>query len=146
MTQEENESTEKDNGSGEDRGGAGDNFDPQGAAGFGSPLKGGKMGPMLKKIGPLLQSKEIFFSMIDDMYLPHIEETLDKYLYGKYLEHRAKYLYSYYEHLMRAGFNQKMAENLVEIQAKKEPLLKALVGTLPEIIKAGKAKKKRRRG
>jgi len=94
---------------------------------------GGKIGGMMSKVGPMLENKEMFFSMIDNIFLPHLEETLDKYFYGKYLEHRAKFFYSYYTHLKEAGFDEAMAKDIVKIMAQKESVLKDIVQLVPQM-------------
>ena len=103
-------------------------------SGFGQSPPGGKFASLMSKMGPLLKNKEMFFSILDNAIIPQMDEVLDKYLYGEYQHHKAKFLFSYYESLTKAGFTQEMAEKLVEIQAQKDSTIKILFEALPDII------------
>ena len=105
-----------------------------GDTGFGQGPTGGKFSSLLSKMGPLLRNKEMFFSILDNAIIPQVDEVLDKYLYGEYQRHKAKFLFSYYTSLTEAGFSQEMAEKLVEIQAEKDSAIKLLFEALPDII------------
>jgi len=101
---------------------------------FGQDPPGGKFGSIMSKMGPLLKNKEMFFSILDNAIIPQVDEVLDKYLYGEYQRHKAKFLFSYYSSLTEAGFSQEMAEKLVEIQAEKDSAIRTLLEVLPDII------------
>ena len=101
---------------------------------FGQGSPGGKFASIMSKMGPLLKNKEMFFSILDNAIIPQVDEVLDKYLYGEYQRHKAKFLFSYYTSLAEAGFSQEMAEKLVEIQARKDSMVKLLFEALPDII------------
>jgi len=94
----------------------------------------GKLGSFMSKMGPILQNKEMIFAVIDNAVLPPVNDILDKYLYGEYMKHKAKYLFSYYKSLTEAGFSGEMAEKLVTIQAEKDSVAKVMMEILPELI------------
>jgi len=102
--------------------------------GFGQGPQGGKLGSFMSKMGPILQNKDMFFSIIDNAVLPQVDEILDKYLYDEYLKHKAKYLYCYYTKLTEAGFSEDMAMKLVEMQSTKDSAFKILLEVLPDMI------------
>lgn len=103
-------------------------------SGFGSGPQTGKLGSFMSKMGPILQNKEMFFSIIDNAVLPQVDEILEKYLYDEYLKHKAKYLYSYYTNLTTVGFSEDMAMKLVEIQSTKDSAFKILLEVMPDMI------------
>lgn len=101
---------------------------------FDSAHRPGKFDSFMSKMGPFLQNKEMFFTVIDNAILPLLDDVLDKYLYGEYMKHKAKYLFSYYKNLTEAGFSQDMAEKLVSTQAEKDSAVKIIMEILPELI------------
>ena len=94
----------------------------------------GKLGSFMSKMGPILQNKEMVFAVIDNAVLPQLNDILDKYLYGEYMKHKAKYLFSYYKSLTEAGFSREMSEKLVAVQAEKDSAAKVIMEILPEMI------------
>ena len=94
----------------------------------------GKLGSFISKMGPILQNKDMVFAVIDNAVLPQLNDILDKYLYGEYMKHKAKYLFSYHKSLSEAGFSREMSEKLVTIQAEKDSAAKVMMEILPELI------------
>lgn len=101
---------------------------------FGQGVGGGKLGSFVSKMGPILENKDMIFAIVDNAVLPQLNEVLDKYMYGEYMKHKAKYLFSYYENLKEAGFSDERAMKLVELQAEKDPFFKLFMEILPDVI------------
>ena len=72
-----------------------------------------------EQVEPILKNKEELFDFIDTRVFPHLEDVIDRYIYGKFLELRAKYYYAYFDQLKKAGFSDDQALKFVLIEAEK---------------------------
>ncbi len=136
MTQEDDASRDENLANGNDDEEEGMKEDPflKDDMGFGSGRGPGKIGSFVSKMGPILENKDMFFTIVDNAVLPQLNEVLDKYLYGEYMNHKAKFLFSYHQSLKEAGFSDERAGRLVEIQAEKDSFFKLLLEVMPDVI------------